>query len=169
MGPKECKPAWSAWSAMFPVWLARIFFRPQQADPFLRATHELFFSHKSSIFQVLQHSPALAALFAREVAKCTNAAHRPTKAIAAAKHRVESMRRPRGRFIVFVDAVIGTAEEPRLPYPWSGKVGGQDKGQLATLGPGKCGAAGGGAGWHRRSSQRGLAAFKTQHGSSWGP
>ena len=61
--------------------------------------------------QKIHRSDDLTAIFERNTMRVIDAAHTPVTHVAAAKHRIESLRKPRCRFIVFIDSVIATAEE----------------------------------------------------------
>ena len=61
--------------------------------------------------QTIQRSDDLSAIVERNTMRVADVHHAPVTHAAAAKHRIESLRKPRCRFVIFIDSLIATAEE----------------------------------------------------------
>ena len=110
---------------------SRIVHRPERADPYLLAIFKKYIWNKASMMQKIDRSPDLKSTFEGYCKEACDPEYDAGKAVSAAKHRIETMQNPRGAFVVFLDAVISTAEEIVLKR--TGKENQDANDFLATL------------------------------------
>ena len=90
----------------------RVIAKPEKADPFLQEVHMKLISSKASISQILHNSTTLwQPKFAARIKELDDHIGIEVKNVRAAKHRHESFAKPAGRFVLYLDAYLATAEE----------------------------------------------------------
>ena len=88
----------------------RILSRPWKADEYQENLHVKLFESKHSITQRIEHSHIFKDIFEQECGKQEQKLKTAVRNLRAAKHRFESYSKPRGRFTLWRDAFISTAE-----------------------------------------------------------
>lgn len=88
---------------------ARTTRKPELADEFMQDLVETLFSKKRSITQRIEHSLVWRHEFGRYAQDIDDQVGKNIKNVKAAKHRHESQAKPRGRFVLYMDAFITVA------------------------------------------------------------
>ena len=83
--------------------------KPETCDVFLAELVDKLFKGKHSITQLIHHSHVWSAHFASYVQDVEGRVGQGIKNVKGAKHRHESAAKPRGRFVLYMDAYIQTA------------------------------------------------------------
>ncbi len=102
----------------------RILSRPWQADPFLDELTYKILLNRNSIIQRIEHSDLFKQAFRENCIQMEGGLGREISNLRASKHRFESYSKPMGRFILWLDAVLATAEH--ISVKRRGNVEGRD-------------------------------------------
>ena len=86
-------------------------YRPEKADEVLAKVFDKYILGKHSMMQKIHRSDPISLMFEANVKRVINPEHAAVTHVCAAKHRIESIFKPRSRFVIFIDAVIAPAEE----------------------------------------------------------
>ena len=88
--------------------------KPEKSDDYLHEIVGTLFTNRSSITQRIEHSLVWREQFAKHVQEVDDQVGNGVKNVKAAKHRHESSAKPRGRFVLYMDAYIVLAQYWRL-------------------------------------------------------
>ncbi len=88
----------------------RTFRKPETADDYLQKLVDTLFLDNKSIMQSIEHSLVWKATFERYIQDIENRVGVRVRNVRAAKHRHKSYAKPRGRFVLYLDAFIMVAE-----------------------------------------------------------
>ena len=91
----------------------RLVSRPWAADPYLADLLTKYITNEGSIVHTIQNSPDITNTFQKHCAAITNCPVNGARIrnLQYSKHRFDSTSKPLGRFVMFFDAVWGTASE----------------------------------------------------------
>jgi hypothetical protein len=89
----------------------RILGRTWVCDDYLHEVEQVFISGSQSLTQKVQHSLVIAGIFEKTCLTVENGLQTKIKHLSASKHRFESLAKPGGRSVLFVDGFIGLADE----------------------------------------------------------
>ena len=89
--------------------------RPWMAESFLRETWDFFIWLPESITQTIENSPVFKKWLENNIARVESSQWLggSIRTLRAAKHRFESTQKPAGRFILFLEAILKTADRIR--------------------------------------------------------
>ena len=102
----------------------RILSRPWSADPYMDDLNTRLFMSRHNITQRIEHSHLFKDIFEKECEKQDVRLKHAARNLRASKHKYESLSKPRGRFTLWRDAYISTAE--KIHVTRCGKQEGKD-------------------------------------------